>query len=147
MKIWSWMQMIADFWDHGFTVLFLKSQVFLPLSLVLFVTCWYDWFYLVQNTVIKYQELVRLCRTPAMCSVFKCGHLFCLQDYPKLSQSYYALLECLAQDHMGFISGLEPSVFLHILSSISEGLTALGKYCCACMSHWLDYTGKLWHSR
>lgn len=49
------------------------------------------------------------------------------QDYPKLSQSYYALLECLAQDHMTFISNLEPQVFLYIMSTISEGLTALGK--------------------
>lgn len=53
--------------------------------------------------------------------------MFLLQDYPKLSQSYYALLECLAQDHMPFISNLEPQVFLYILSTISEGLTALGE--------------------
>lgn len=50
----------------------------------------------------------------------------CFQDYPKLSQTYYVLLECLAQDHMSFLSTLEPRVFLYILSSISEGLTALG---------------------
>ena len=49
------------------------------------------------------------------------------QDYPKLSQSYYALLECLSQDHMSFISNLEPQVFLYILATISEGLTALGE--------------------
>ena len=52
---------------------------------------------------------------------------FSAQDYPKLSQSYYGLLECLAQDHMPFISNLEPQVLLYILSTISEGLTALGK--------------------
>jgi len=50
-----------------------------------------------------------------------------LQEFPKLSQSYYALLECVAQDHMSFISNLEPHVFLYILATISEGLTALGK--------------------
>ena len=33
-----------------------------------------------------------------------------LQEYPKLSQSYYALLEILAQDHMNFLSSLEPQV-------------------------------------
>ena len=49
-----------------------------------------------------------------------------LLDYPKLSQSYYALLECLAQDHMPFVSNLEPQVFFYIMSTISEGLTALG---------------------
>lgn len=51
-----------------------------------------------------------------------------LQDYPKLSQTYYVLLECLAQDHMSFLATLEPNVFLYILSSISEGLTALGAH-------------------
>lgn len=53
---------------------------------------------------------------------------FFLQDYPKLSQSYYALLECLAQDHMPFISNLDPPVFFYIMSTISEGLTALGMF-------------------
>ena len=49
-----------------------------------------------------------------------------LLDYPKLSQTYYVLLECLAQDHMAFLATLEPQVFLYILASISEGLQALG---------------------
>ena len=49
-----------------------------------------------------------------------------IQDYPKLSQTYYVLLECLAQDHMSFLATMEPQVFMYILSSISEGLTALG---------------------
>lgn len=49
------------------------------------------------------------------------------QDYPKLSQSYYSLLEVLTQDHMNFIASLEPHVIMYILSSISEGLTALGE--------------------
>lgn len=52
--------------------------------------------------------------------------LFCLQEYPKLSQSYYVLLECLAQDHITFLATLEPRVFLYILESIAEGLKALG---------------------
>lgn len=49
------------------------------------------------------------------------------QEFPKLSTSYYILLECLAQDHIKFLSTLEPTVFLYILESISEGLNALGK--------------------
>lgn len=56
---------------------------------------------------------------------------FCVsfvQDYPKLSQNYYGLLECLAQDHMTFVSSLEPQVFLYLLSTISEGLVALGVF-------------------
>ncbi|XP_073913878.1 ran-binding protein 17 isoform X6 [Castor canadensis] len=48
-----------------------------------------------------------------------------LLQYRKLSQSYYPLLECLTQDHMCFITNLEPPVLLHVLTSISEGLTAL----------------------
>lgn len=50
------------------------------------------------------------------------------QTYPKLSQTYYVLLECLAQDHMVFLSSLEPHVFLYILSTVQEGLTALGMF-------------------
>lgn len=49
------------------------------------------------------------------------------QQYRKLSQSYYPLLECLTQDHMSFITSLEPRVLIYILTSISEGLTAVGK--------------------
>ncbi|XP_070539906.1 exportin-7-like isoform X2 [Ptychodera flava] len=69
-----------------------------------------------------------------------------LLDYPKLSQSYYALLECLAQDHMNFIANLEPQVFLYILSSISEGLVALDTMvctgCCAILDHIVTYLFK-----
>ena len=53
-------------------------------------------------------------------------HVHVFQDYPKLSQAYYALLEVLTQDHMNFVCTLEPDVFIYILSSISEGLTGLG---------------------
>ncbi|XP_066902464.1 exportin-7 isoform X5 [Halyomorpha halys] len=69
-----------------------------------------------------------------------------LLDYPKLSQTYYVLLECLAQDHMSFLSTLEPNVFLYILSSISEGLTALDTMvctgCCASLDHIVTYLFK-----
>ncbi|XP_033102804.1 exportin-7-like isoform X2 [Anneissia japonica] len=69
-----------------------------------------------------------------------------LLDYPKLSQSYYTLLECLSQDHMDFISNLEPPVFLSILGSISEGLTALDTMvctgCCATLDHIVTYLFK-----
>ena len=57
-----------------------------------------------------------------------CELFVAVQDFPKLSQNYYGLLECLAQDHMPFISNLEAQVFLYILSTISEGLTALGNH-------------------
>ncbi|KAJ8316811.1 hypothetical protein KUTeg_004715 [Tegillarca granosa] len=61
-----------------------------------------------------------------------------LMDYPKLSQNYYGLLECLANDHMTFISNLEPQVFLYILSTISEGLTALDTMVCTGCCSTLD---------
>ena len=75
--------------------------------------------------------LFRLLLHLRYCPIFYVVHGCCsvspkFQDYPKLSQTYYVLLECLAQDHMSFLSTLEPQVFLYILSSISEGLTALG---------------------
>ncbi|XP_067129437.1 exportin-7 isoform X3 [Centruroides vittatus] len=69
-----------------------------------------------------------------------------LLDYPKLSQTYYVLLECLAQDHINFLSSLEPQLFLYILSSISEGLTALDTMvctgCCATLDHIVTYLFK-----
>ncbi|KAG1667827.1 Exportin-7 [Nymphon striatum] len=67
-------------------------------------------------------------------------------DYPKLSQTYYVLLECLAQDHMNFVSNLDPHVFLYILSSISEGLTSVDTMvctcCCATINHIVTYLFK-----
>ncbi|XP_014748413.1 PREDICTED: exportin-7 [Sturnus vulgaris] len=69
-----------------------------------------------------------------------------LLDYPKLSQSYYSLLEVLTQDHMNFIASLEPHVIMYILSSISEGLTALDTTvctgCCSCLDHIVTYLFK-----
>ncbi|KAL5015886.1 hypothetical protein ScPMuIL_005475 [Solemya velum] len=69
-----------------------------------------------------------------------------LLDYPKLSQNYYGLLECLAQDHMPFISNLEPHVFFYVLSTISEGLTALDTMvctgCCATLDNIITYLFK-----
>uniref|UniRef100_A0A0B7BCX8 Importin N-terminal domain-containing protein n=1 Tax=Arion vulgaris TaxID=1028688 RepID=A0A0B7BCX8_9EUPU len=66
-----------------------------------------------------------------------------LMDYPKLSQNYYGLVECLAQDHMSFISNLEPQVLLYVLSSVSEGFTALDTMvctgCCATIDSIITY--------
>ncbi|XP_075797469.1 ran-binding protein 17 isoform X5 [Microtus pennsylvanicus] len=50
-----------------------------------------------------------------------------LLQYRKLSQSYYPLLECLTQDHMSFVTNLEPPVLLYVLTSLSEGLTTLAR--------------------
>uniref|UniRef100_A0A8C0WD07 Exportin-7/Ran-binding protein 17 TPR repeats domain-containing protein n=1 Tax=Castor canadensis TaxID=51338 RepID=A0A8C0WD07_CASCN len=69
-----------------------------------------------------------------------------LLQYRKLSQSYYPLLECLTQDHMCFITNLEPPVLLHVLTSISEGLTALdtvvSSSCCTSLDSIVTYLFK-----
>ncbi|KAJ8705655.1 hypothetical protein PYW08_012701 [Mythimna loreyi] len=69
-----------------------------------------------------------------------------LLDYPKLSQTYYVLLERLAQDHMPFLANLQPDATLYILCSISEGLTALDTSvctgCCATLDHIVTYLFK-----
>jgi exportin-7 len=52
---------------------------------------------------------------------------FVAKVYPKLSTSYYSLLETLTGDHMQFVSTLEPNVLVYILSTISEGISAVGK--------------------
>lgn len=66
-----------------------------------------------------------------------------LLDYPKLSKSYYGMLEVLTQDHMEFMTSLEPDVFIYILSSISEGLTGIDHTictgCCGTLDHIVTY--------
>ncbi|CAB1352222.1 unnamed protein product [Coregonus sp. 'balchen'] len=48
-----------------------------------------------------------------------------LLDYPKLSQSFYSLLEVLTQDHMNFIASLEPHVVIldHIATYLFKQLS------------------------
>lgn len=69
-----------------------------------------------------------------------------LLQYRKLSQSYYPLLECLTQDHMSFITNLEPPVLLYVLTSISEGLTTLdtvvSSSCCTSLDYIVTYLFK-----
>ncbi|XP_053935532.1 ran-binding protein 17 isoform X3 [Cuculus canorus] len=69
-----------------------------------------------------------------------------LLQYRKLSQSYYPLLECLIQDHMSFITSLEPHVLVYILTSISEGLTAvdaiISSSCCTSLDYIVTYLFK-----
>ncbi|VVD01160.1 exportin-7 [Leptidea sinapis] len=66
--------------------------------------------------------------------------------YPKLSQTYYVLLERLAQDHMPYLASLQPDATLYILSSISEGLTAIDTSvctgCCATLDHIVTFLFK-----
>ncbi|XP_041605959.1 ran-binding protein 17 isoform X2 [Vulpes vulpes] len=69
-----------------------------------------------------------------------------LLQYRKLSQSYYPLLECLTQDHMSFITNLDPPVLLYVLTSISEGLTTLdtvvSSSCCTSLDYIVTYLFK-----
>ncbi|XP_051486941.1 ran-binding protein 17 isoform X9 [Apus apus] len=68
------------------------------------------------------------------------------KQYRKLSQAYYPLLECLTQDHMSFITSVEPHVLIYILTSISEGLTAVdtivSSSCCASLDYIVTYLFK-----
>jgi len=61
-----------------------------------------------------------------------------LLAYGKLSQNYYFLLESLAQDHMTFLSHLEPQIFVYVLQTLHEGLTALDTMICTCCCSTLD---------
>ncbi|XP_072680284.1 ran-binding protein 17 isoform X1 [Canis lupus baileyi] len=69
-----------------------------------------------------------------------------LLQYRKLSQSYYPLLECLTQDHMSFITNLDPPVLLYVLTSISEGLTTfdtvVSSSCCTSLDYIVTYLFK-----
>uniref|UniRef100_A0A672RHN5 Exportin-7 n=1 Tax=Sinocyclocheilus grahami TaxID=75366 RepID=A0A672RHN5_SINGR len=69
-----------------------------------------------------------------------------ITTYGTNSQSFYSLLEVLTQDHMNFIASLEPHVVMYILSSISEGLTALDTMvctgCCSSLDHIVTYLFK-----
>uniref|UniRef100_A0A8B9L057 Exportin 7 n=1 Tax=Astyanax mexicanus TaxID=7994 RepID=A0A8B9L057_ASTMX len=91
------------------------------------------------NGILLFRETSKMITTYG-----KSGHH--QSDYPKLSQSYYSLLEVLTQDHMNFIASLEPHVVLYILSSISEGLTALDTMvctgCCSSLDHIVTYLFK-----
>ena len=75
---------------------------------------------------LVFLRVLQPCLRSVVVGEFPPPPLFLPQDYPKLSQSFYSLLEVLTQDHMNFIASLEPHVVMYILSSISEGLTALG---------------------
>ncbi|KFW12707.1 Ran-binding protein 17, partial [Eurypyga helias] len=69
-----------------------------------------------------------------------------VSNYSSWDQSYYPLLECLTQDHMSFITTLEPPILIYILTSISEGLTAVdtivSSSCCASLDYVVTYLFK-----
>ncbi|XP_011206263.1 ran-binding protein 16 isoform X1 [Bactrocera neohumeralis] len=69
-----------------------------------------------------------------------------LLEYPKLSSAYYGLLNCLSQDHITFLAGLEPRAFVYILESLSKGLSALDSTiyisCCSILDSIVSYIFK-----
>lgn len=71
-----------------------------------------------QNDLIVIKDSNILTRFNAIYLYFKV--------YAKLSTTYYSLLETLTGDHISFIATLRPEVFVYILSTVSEGLTAFG---------------------
>lgn len=71
-----------------------------------------------------------------------------IMSYPKLTLSYYALLESLAQDHLCFVSRLEPNILLYLLSTVSEGLSSLDSVvitsCCASLDNIMTHIYKVY---
>lgn len=69
-----------------------------------------------------------------------------LLEYPKLASSYFNLLNCLSQDHICFLAGLEPGAFVYILESLSKGFTALDSTiyitCCSILDSIVSYIFK-----
>jgi exportin-7 len=67
--------------------------------------------------------------------------------YSKLSQAYYSLLATLTADPLALGAMLEPQVFMYILSSISDGLSAVDSVistnCCSSLDHILSYLFKM----
>jgi len=71
-----------------------------------------------------------------------------LLDYPKLGKSYYSLTEIVVEHHIDMVCNMDPQVFLYIISSVSEGLTALdlaiSTGCCTALDHIVTYLFVNW---
>lgn len=71
-----------------------------------------------------------------------------IMDYPKLSKRYYTLIEVIVENHIDHVCNLDPQVFVYIISTVSEGLTALdlgiSTGCCAALDHIVTYLFTNW---
>ncbi|XP_048459896.1 ran-binding protein 17-like [Rhincodon typus] len=98
------------------------------------------------NGILLFREASKMISTYGMKFGTPPIRVICVVSYRKLSLSYYSLLECLTQDHMKFISNLEPHVVIYILTSLSEGLNALdmeiSSACCASLDYVVTYLFK-----
>ncbi|VDD76701.1 unnamed protein product [Mesocestoides corti] len=70
-----------------------------------------------------------------------------LRSFTKLSKAYFALLECLTQNHMVLLSSLEPSIIRQFYSAIVIGVdsldTSVAWSACSCLDYMLTHIYKL----
>ncbi|XP_065176889.1 exportin-7-like [Sycon ciliatum] len=64
-------------------------------------------------------------------------------EYTKLFKSFYQLLPCLTEDHMDFLSTLDPDVLVYIFRSVVVGLTGVDvagvTHSCSTLDHIISY--------
>ncbi|CAH8625262.1 unnamed protein product [Dicrocoelium dendriticum] len=74
-----------------------------------------------------------------------------LQDYPRVAQSFYLLLEYLLNDHVAFVGSLGDGVLNHFMRTIANGLlsidTTVAENCCLCLDYILTHIFKLAQSQ
>eukprot|EP00127_Corallochytrium_limacisporum_P005963 Clim_evm40s215 gene=Clim_evmTU40s215 len=62
-----------------------------------------------------------------------------LLQYPKLTKSYFSLLEIFTTDHLSFILNLNQEMFRYVLMSVSEGIksvdTGISSNCCLALDN------------
>ncbi|KAG5446571.1 Exportin 7 [Clonorchis sinensis] len=70
-----------------------------------------------------------------------------LQEFPKVSQSFFSLLEYLVNDHIAFVASLGDAVLSHFLNTIAHSLmsidTTVAENCCLCLDYILTHLFKL----
>uniref|UniRef100_A0A7M5UYT3 Importin N-terminal domain-containing protein n=1 Tax=Clytia hemisphaerica TaxID=252671 RepID=A0A7M5UYT3_9CNID len=71
-----------------------------------------------------------------------------IMEYPKLGKSYYTLIEVVVEHHIDQVCKLDPQMFLHIISTLSEGLVAIdlsiSTGCCAALDHIVTFLFTNW---
>ncbi|OON15399.1 hypothetical protein X801_08800, partial [Opisthorchis viverrini] len=70
-----------------------------------------------------------------------------LQEFPKVAQSFFSLLEYLVNDHIAFVASLGDAVLSHFLNTIAHSLmsidTTVAENCCLCLDYILTHLFKL----
>ena len=54
--------------------------------------------------------------------------LYLVQEYPKLSSSYYSLMDVVTQDHLTLLGSVDANVIVYILSTLAEGIASVGMF-------------------